>query len=134
MSIETWCKEFMPIMGLPNHYTPLDCLKHGLQKWIGARKENCEKHSVVYSRYRISDKYDNEDDDENKIIFDDDTCLMCDYVSRYGNNDCKNCIITETIGITCHYNAPNRINIWKDSWYNPEPMISLLEVIIKKVE
>lgn len=127
MSLESWEKEFYPVEAGKCPKTNLAMLKHTLLKYRGARKENLEKHNVVLmGNYIRCNNY-------NYIFrFSSQTCSLChkylkDSDDIYG---CQKCPIG-TEGESCDGT--------EDSAYrkfvfegNPEPMISLVECLIKE--
>lgn len=53
MSLITWKEEFYPIPA--SHYMPWESTcQHSLQKWIGLRPENLQKHNVALRPYQLS--------------------------------------------------------------------------------
>lgn len=47
MSFATWKKEFYPCVPDPK-WDDIKCLEHSIQKWIGLRPENLDKHGVIF--------------------------------------------------------------------------------------
>lgn len=120
MSVESWKEEFYPIDA--HEVEKEDAAKHSLQKWIGLRKVNLDKHNV---RLEVTEVRN----DTSRFQFSDDTCALCVYYYSpkiFSERKCGNCPITKILGKACDadYNSP---------WYlfadagKIEPMISVLE-------
>jgi len=50
MSAQTWLEEFVPDVAFPDD---LVALKYTLKKYVGARRENLEKHQVKHLNCEI---------------------------------------------------------------------------------
>ena len=125
MSIETWKAEFYPI---PAEEVLSNRLQHSLTKWIGARKENLNKHGLTIVDNSLCDM----NDTRFSITFNEDTCALCHF-----HQACDSCPLRQV-------NAHDDVSL-NESWLdyaceaeyeffrrmgNPEPMIELLQSAI----
>ena len=103
MSVQTWLDEFGT--------------KTDLEKWIGLRKENLEKHGCFLNGSRRL-----EDKEVNKLYINGRTCQLCrDYYNDTGK--CENCPLDKDGNGCDNYESP--WEIWIRTG-NPEPMIQAL--------
>lgn len=128
MSLKTWIKEFYPV---PANTVPADqAAQHSLRKWIGARKENLERHGVFKG-------YDKSIWAEAEFEFNTDTCaLCCHYYDIFGCDPCCPLIIVR--GVQCDETTDRDNEDDKNSPFHsfsiaadPEPMIELLKQAVE---
>jgi len=132
MSLETWKKKYYPIEA--SEVPEKDALAHSLQKWIGLREKNLDKHEVSHHGWYI------ECDHELDILdIDGDTCALC-YHYETGSK-CPKCPLVKVAGRRCDQGGDAMFNGDKYSPYeefvknkNPEPMIKLIRSAIKAEE
>ena len=138
MSLKTWKQEFYPITALQAHKT-LDLVglvEHSIQKWIGLRKKNLEKHGLeTYGFTYIRDS------DDNSFSVDAFSCSLCrrfvNFRKEEKEDDCFGCPIFESRGhVRCCEYSPKETT--PDSPYahwqwdeNPEPMIRALRKALR---
>lgn len=141
MSIETWTQEFYPCRAnsAEAHERAVD---HSLQKWIGLRRENLEKHGLIQVGYRL---YSAEDVTCLRPVFQIDvgTCSLCsvyhdssaDFVGSPDSDEweplpeCRECPLSKVRdGVPCDYarksetNSPYYLGT-RPGGPDPEPMI-----------
>lgn len=141
MSIETWTQEFYPHKAdsAEAHERAID---HSLQKWIGLRHENLEKHGLVQIGCNL---YNLEDAARLRPVFQisADTCSLCSvfydisaaYVGPEDSDEweavpeCRECPLSKVRGgVPCDHpwkfetNSPYGQGTWGYS-PDPEPMI-----------
>lgn len=139
MSLQTWKEEFYPIaakaMEKLKASDDLSLLNHSLKKWIGLRKENLEKHGIIYSK-SMNALYNSEDFigtiGASSISINGSSCSLC---QRYGNS-CHSCPLKESRGTSCDADIEETLSPWGEWIFNenPEPMILALQEAIKFVE
>ena len=126
MSLETWKAEFYPIPAAEEVLS--NRLQHSLTKWIGARKENLNKHGLTIVDNSLCDM----NDTRLSITFNEDTCALCHF-----HQACDSCPLRQV-------NAHDDVSL-NESWLDyaceaeyeffrrrgdPEPMIELLQSAI----
>jgi len=131
MTLETWKKEFYPVPADdPSIDTSMKATLHSLQKWIGLRKENLNKHSVYMFAGYVDDFLDFKSSIDPGLCINADSCALCKIfrnscfecpLYQVRTRPCDKCLEEETYSPFSDY----IIN------YNPEPMISWL---LKTVE
>lgn len=120
MTIKSWKKEFYPVPAENAAKTDLMALRHTLKKYLGLRKENIKKHELLHLRNVIQD-------DNDCFVFSGNTCALCE---KY-NDNCDNCPITKQEGESCNGSDDN-VYLQLANNGNPEPMIELMKILIKK--
>ena len=119
MSAQIWLEEFVPDVAFPND---LVALKYSLKKYIGARRENLEKHQVKHLYCKILYQ------GFSFYRYDAGTCYFC---HQYRSSPCISCPLYKVYDHSC--DGP-------DSPYgkfikgDPEPMINLVSMAISKLE
>ena len=119
MSAQTWLEEFVPDVAFPDD---LVALKYALKKYIGARRENLEKHQVKHLYCEILYQ------GFSFYRYDAGTCYFC---HQYRSSPCISCPLYKVYDHSC--DGP-------DSPYgkfikgDPEPMINLISMAISKLE
>ena len=120
MSAQTWLEEFVPDVAFPDD---LVALKYTLKKYVGARRENLEKHQVKHLNREIFYQ------DFSFYRYDAGTCYFC---RQYGEpSPCIGCPLYKVNDHCC--SGP-------DSPYgeftkgDPEPMINLISIAISNLE
>ena len=120
MSAQTWLEEFVPDVAFPDD---LVALKYSLKKYVGARRENLEKHQVKHLNCEIFYR------GFSFYRYDASTCYFC---HQYGEpSPCIDCPLYKVYDHCC--SGP-------DSPYgkfikgDPEPMINLISMAISKLE
>ena len=119
MSTQTWLEEFVPDVAFPDD---LMALKYSLKKYIGARRENLEKHQVKHLNCEIFYQ------GFSFYRYDAGTCYFC---HQYRSSPCISCPLYKVYDHSC--DGP-------DSPYgkfikgDPEPMINLISMAISKLE
>ena len=120
MSIESWKKEFYPVLADSACKTDLQALRHTLKKYHGLRPENIKKHNLTH-RYNVIR------DSRDIFLFTGSSCALCRKYSSF----CKSCPIRKSEGGSCSEKENGAyIKLMNDS--DPEPMILLMEKLIKK--
>ena len=119
MSAQTWLEEFVPDVAFPDD---LVALKYALKKYVGARRENLEKHQVKHLYCEILYQ------GFSFYRYDAGTCYFC---HQYRSSPCISCPLYKVYDHSC--DGP-------DSPYgkfikgDPEPMINLISIAISKLE
>ena len=119
MSAQTWLEEFVPDVAFPDD---LVALKYALKKYVGARRENLEKHQVKHLYCEILYQ------GFSFYRYDTSTCYFC---HQYRSSPCISCPLYKVYDHSC--DGP-------DSPYgefikgDPEPMINLISMAISKLE
>ena len=119
MSAQTWLEEFVPDVAFPDD---LVALKYSLKKYVGARRENLEKHQVKHLYCEIIYQ------GFSFYRYDAGTCYFC---HQYRSSPCISCPLYKVYDHSC--DGP-------DSPYgkfikgDPEPMINLISMAISKLE
>ena len=120
MSAQTWLEEFVPDVAFPDD---LVALKYTLKKYVGARRENLEKHQVKHLNCEIFYQ------GFSLYRYDAGTCYFC---HQYGEpSPCIGCPLYKVYDRSCY--GP-------DSPYDeftkgdPEPMINLISIAISNLE
>jgi len=119
MSAQTWMEEFVPDVAFPDD---LMALKYALKKYVGARRENLEKHQVKHLYCEILYQ------GFSFYQYDAGTCYFC---HQYRSSPCISCPLYKVYDHSC--DGP-------DSPYgkfikgDPEPMINLISMAISKLE
>ena len=117
MCLQSWKEEFYPI--LASDVDEQDALQHSLQKWIGLRPENLEKHNVVLFDHTVRDKFQLGGCDFVMIAA--SSCALCVHYS-VRSEECSKCPL-----INC--GRQFRVFVLSD---NDQPMLDLFESVIKK--
>lgn len=103
--------------------TDLDAAEQGLKKYIGARKENLEKHRLVSHQGSL---FDGKGKGQPSITFGNNQCAFCKLYWEGEAEKCGECLIIADINTCYSFMHPYRVfNIT----CNPEPMITLLTTI-----
>ena len=123
MSLATWKEEFYPVRACD--VPKKDAVAHSLQKWIGLRKKNLDKHgcrlSIGWNAQLI--------DDINPGMFaiDNRSCALCHHYldSEDEAGGCAFCPLKKLLGVPCDADGqPYRVFCKTN---DPEPMIAALE-------
>lgn len=127
MSLQTWKAVFYTESN-PRYVTWREALEHSINKWIGLRPENLERHRVhSTSKYLLSDgRY--------TFPITSDTCMLClKGCYHNGREDmCAGCPLYLSLDNTrCDYGDDSPYGIFLDS-NDPEPMISALKAARSK--
>jgi len=127
MSLATWKKEFYPIPA--SKCKKKDALEHSLQKWIGLRKKNTDKHDVRKYGMRIESKSDKYDD----LLIACKSCSLCMfYLKEHHIDKCDTCPLSIARGgFACDFMFTSPYGTYQDS-HNPEPMIKLIRKAIRQ--
>jgi hypothetical protein len=140
MSYKTWAAEYYPKPAREAIGTPLEAAKHSLQKWIGLRKENMEKHGVLR---RITASGSNIVIGDllwrgNDLVISWESCALCRYAgSYYITASCSGCPLYEVRGqIPCCEASGSAINAFfaYTRRGDPEPMIEDLQATVRMLE
>lgn len=124
MSLQTWKDEFYP---KPAHQVPeSEALQHSLQKWIGLRSENLNKHKLKHSLGIITDS------SKEQLFIDSTSCALCShYLDKDGEDECPKCPLTLKRGFACDDgDNPPYLSLTCDN--DPEPMINLIQLAISE--
>jgi len=127
MSIESWKQEYYTDPSLCTN--DRERAEHTKLKYIGARKENLDRHEVAKERGKnfILDNVE-------EFSYNGDSCSFCIHHSP-GPNDtpiCSNCPLDKKSN-SCEYHHGS-------AWWqfcsigNPEPMITLMDTILSKCD
>ena len=154
MSLQSWKNEFYPTLASQHRpatttTNPIPIISHGLQKWIGLRQANLNKHSCQL--------------DSNNVIYEHDfgllpingkSCALCEaYISRDvidqdSNLECRKCPLAKSQGRCCDgYNddgiddrndgddndIPTPWELWLQ-FNDPEPMIAALQKCLNEAQ
>lgn len=120
MTTQSWLDEFYTD---PSECkTDLAAAKQGLKKYIGARKENLNKHDQGLGSARLFDNKAKED----VFDFSNNQCAFCGLYWRDKADECGRCpVIVE--GQTCYsFEHPFSMFLHRN---DPEPLITLLTTI-----
>jgi len=129
VSLKTWKEEFYPIPAY--ECKEEDALEQSLNKWIGLRKKNIDKHELVI---------DSSGDLQGKggeFVIDDESCSLCKfYLHRFDNEkeDCVRCpLYKSNNNVSCGegYDSPHSTYCYSLD-HDPEPMIRLIKKAIKQ--
>lgn len=119
MSAESWKAEFYPIQAKQVLYHR--AAAHSLQKWIGLRVSNLDKHNLTALPINV----------------DSSTCALC-LLNIEVDGDCENCALSRARGGVpcdqCRLDEADCGSPW-NRWQvedNPEPMIKWLELAVKE--
>ncbi len=128
MSMETWKAEFYPVDAWK---VPEDeAVAHSLQKWIGLRLENLEKHDVELApNFRVV----HEPGTTIGLGINDDTCALCFHhyhESQDGTPICSGCPLKKHTGLACGFAE----SAWEDfvHYGSVNPMIEALHGALVK--
>ena len=124
MSIKTWKKEFITDTG--------NLIQDGLNKWIGFRKKNLEKHGLKLDPELSYKLIDSEGNDFNM-----NECSLCDKYFYYHHTiECEDCPLCITRNnVRCDKKREDEVlSPWTEMTkkQNPEPMIQWLKKALKK--
>lgn len=128
MSLETWTKEFYPISA--DECKEEDALDHSLQKWMGLRKGNLEKHKVVRNgKLVIQDK-------DFNLRIDCDSCALCThYLAEneliYNCDKCPLSILRDFIPCDEGHSLDESPYLYFTDRGDPELMIALIQKAIE---
>ena len=128
MGFESWKDEFYPVPA--NEVSEGKALLHSLQKWIGLREDNLEKHGMTMSP---SFRMVREPGRTVWLYISDDSCALCYYhldQTYDGNLECGGCPLYRHTGKTCEHPE----SAWMDFVHsgNPEPMVEALSGALAK--
>ena len=114
MSLATWKAEFYPIDA--EDVPAEEAVAHSLQKWVGLRSANLEKHGVLHYLGKLY---------EGHYVFyiDEESCALCQHY--WSANVCKRCPLNHVLGHDCVSGNPSPYDEFIDR-DNPEPMITAL--------
>lgn len=97
MSLETWKKEFYPVIATA--VSKKDALSHSLKKWQGLAEENLVKHAVIHTQGILS----NEEHIGFELEINGVSCALCTHYLEVENTDnCCFCPIKIELGHTCN--------------------------------
>lgn len=134
MSLKTWKEEFYPVEAdkVPEEHA----IAHSLQKWIGLRKENLEKHKCkITDRLPRSVVNDHTTKDSLPITW--KSCALCQHYDgpEEEYHECNGCPLKQLRDRPCDQavldsdeEAPYTIFV---ATLDPEPMIELLEQALR---
>lgn len=134
MSLKTWKEEFYPFEAylFTEKSSGLEAAKHSLQKWIGMRKENLERHGGYRKTY--GDLGFREKDIVRSFQIYNESCSLCQkFLRPHGGEPwCKACpLAIARGGVPCDKKNAllgETVSPWF-SWTalaDPEPMIHWL--------
>ncbi len=119
MTLESWKSEFYPIEA--SEVPESEAVAQSLQKWIGLRKENLDKHECFLDEFGVVDV------NGEYLMINADSCALCSYYQLAG---CGICPLSEA-GYGCElYESP--WDKFTEDNSNVEPMIAALTEISKK--
>jgi hypothetical protein len=123
MTISTWKAEFYLVLAR----NAKDPEAHSLQKWVGLRKENLDKHGLKADCNRLHGK------DVGMFTLGSENCALCEtYYDDGSHTPCVDCPLCKHLGYACDSvkveDAPWRVFTVQG---NPEPMIAALMAIQK---
>jgi len=126
MSLETWQEEHYPVPANSDTLkTAIQSIKHSLQKWIGLRFDNLEKHGIRLSGRHIHERGYLGNLDKSLRI-DTSSCSLCvDYLVK--GSTCYLCPLYKRLGVSCDTEGQPYVRFCESG--DPEPMIKALEEI-----
>lgn len=140
MSLESWLEEFYPIPA--DKSTREGAVEHSLQKWIGLRKENLDKHecSVTGPAHKEHARVVSKDLERiGYLLISSNTCSLCYHYYNDSppdeENYCSACPLYQSLGMACDAASWDGTEIGPFArWYysngnDLEPMIKALEEI-----
>lgn len=134
MSLESWKAEFYQL-DANSEAVQIDDItrtRHSLQKWIGLRKENLERHNLSKGLRIIMDNINS-----NILAIETESCSLC---RNYIKTDCKGCpLYIQRGSFKCDKETQEEDNNKKlyppyQTWLfknNPESMIAALEATLQ---
>lgn len=136
MSYESWAKEFYPVEASE---VPVEqAAAHSLQKWIGLREENLEKHDVVLKNRSVVEIDANDRSVVHKILaITSDSCALCHhFIEEMDRLGCVKCPLAQHLKLefpdcTRCDNHKRPYSYWFDT-RDPEPMIAALQAVVDK--
>jgi len=125
MSLKSWKAEFYTIDA--KNVSEENAVAHSLQKWIGLRPENLNKHEVSFLANNVIG------DDSNILDIDGESCALCVHHVHHvvAQNHCKECPLLVYLGKTCDGEPDSPYGYWLDT-ADPEPMISALSALCEQ--
>lgn len=120
MSLKSWKEEFYPVRAADATHP----LQHSLQKWIGLRPENLERHEVF-----INSDSNVESENGDSLSIDSSSCALC---TIYLDNGCADCPLIKAHEAPCDqigWGGENPFAAWCSDHY-PEPMIQIIQKAI----
>jgi len=122
---KSWIAEFYPEPAEESDNSELQALTHSLQKWIGLRKENLEKHGWKSRMHMMP------------IEVNSTTCALCHRHCDIMGGTCKTCPLYIEREAKCY--EAKMGDLISDNPYNifltdadPEPMINLIQICLDK--
>ncbi len=152
MSIQTWIEEFYPtkasaFLGLEN--VDREALEHSLQKWIGLRKENMEKHGVFFQDGSVVEFVAGRGYSRPGVHLGSSTCALCQVHYSHNIQSCGECPLVAVRGVPCderHCSDSESSSGLARSPYaafcyplaardrDPEPMIKLIQLALERLD
>lgn len=130
MSLKSWRKEFYPIPA--SKVSKSKAIEHSLQKWIGLREKNLEKHNLEHVGLKRIAEWE---DITNSFSADNESCALCVFYFD-ANAKCDKCPLSK---LRKRYPCDEEMDDETDSPYisfiqhkRPEPMIKLLRQALKQ--
>jgi hypothetical protein len=132
MSLKDWKEEFYPI---PAGEVPIDdAIEHSLQKWIGLRKENLNRHNVWYDPSRREVR--GMGHTSTPVEISSKSCALCHRYIKYEGKypGCGACPLVAVRTVPCDRSTDGSyMNPWRSFTVheNPEPMIDLIQAALR---
>lgn len=127
MSLDSWKAEFYPVEA--DQVPKKQAIAHALQKWIGLRKENLNRHGLQVFCSTIWEKTEGVFyQDAPVMAINADSCSLCHF---YLKKQCEKCPLFATTGHReCEGDLDNGVYSPYEHWqsfHNPERMITALQ-------
>jgi len=121
MSLKSWKAEFYPVNA--RFVNSANAVAHSLQKWMGLKLKNLEKHDIYRLRRALVDSISG-----SQLSINANSCALCQV---YKNGDtCVTCPLFTLLKFPCDF-TKEPYTIWANTG-NPEPMIAALTEIVEK--
>ena len=149
MSYETWEGEFYGPM--PAEDSVIEAVEHSLQKWIGLRAENLQRHDVrLTTRHHVDDVAYPDDtvytgirgeaDYDERLAVDSRSCALCVYermqlqqLQQQRRWRCQACPLCKWLGRPCDVGTQTPYIVWRRK-ADPEPMIYALKATLRALK
>lgn len=126
MTLQTWKDEFYPI----DVYTVSkeNAVAHSLQKWIGLRQENLDRHGVRFNKTLLGVEIE---DGREVLGIDWRSCALCVHHFRPFRLEtrCFSCPLFNVLGSECDDGDDSPFRVFCDT-LDPDPMIEALSEIL----
>ena len=124
MTLRTWKDEFYPTEA--RRASEEDAVSHSLQKWIGLRETNLEKHGLSIESLWTTGIVDSNGDG---MTNNGASCALCAHYYTSGEYNCLGCPLMHHLKKRCDMGRYSLIKLFIDT-SDPEPMIDALSAIV----